>query len=95
MTTDKATPNRNEKATTMNNNETYECGSLEYCDIANDEAGCVCEERSTDKVTSNELYEQFCGQSAEGVDWPEVGTEGEIRKASREEWEKKLAAAGY
>jgi hypothetical protein len=75
--------------------ETYETGSLAYCDIANDEGGKVCCEFETESATSNELYEKFCGKSADGVEWPENGTEEEIRSASREDWEKKLTAAGY
>ena len=75
--------------------DTYKIGSESYCDIANDEGGIVCDEFANDSVTANELYEKFCGKSADGVEWPENATEEQIRTASRLDWEKKLTAAGY
>jgi hypothetical protein len=86
-------PPGNEKQ--MNGTHRDQMGSAAYCDIANDEGGRVCDEFATDSVTGNELFERFCGTSGAGVDWPENGTEAEIRAASRAEWESKLTAAGY
>jgi len=73
----------------------YEIGSETYCDLCNDEGGIVCEEFATEEMDGNALYEQFCGETGENVDWPESGTEDEIRAASRLDWERKLTAAGY
>jgi hypothetical protein len=72
--------------------QTYKIGSAAYCDISNDEGGIVCDEHATDDTSANDLYERFCGVSADGVQWPEDATEDQIRAASRADWESKITA---
>ena len=77
----------------MNEELRHNVGSVAYATICNDEGMDVCNEFAEDHgMTPDEMWDMYCGESAD-VDWPQNGTEDEIRAASRREWLLKIGEA--
>jgi hypothetical protein len=81
--------------------ERYSVGSETYCDIANDEAGRVCDmiagEQGTDddyvEDVAQKLYDRWWVAGTPWItDWPHRGTEAEIREFVRQRLIPKLRA---